>query len=113
MSTLPALLIGLFAGVWIDRYRRRPLLLIANIGQALLLIAITGFALSGWLRMELLYLFAFALAAFRLFFDIAYHLFADAHRAGSPYGRQQQIGISPALVWRLPGLGSPARSYSG
>ncbi|MCB0183045.1 MAG: MFS transporter, partial [Caldilineaceae bacterium] len=75
MSTLPALLIGLFAGVWIDRYRRRPLLLIANIGQALLLIAITGFALSGWLRMELLYLFAFALAAFRLFFDIAYQSF--------------------------------------
>jgi MFS family permease len=71
MSTLPALLIGLFAGVWIDRYRRRPLLLVTNVGQALILIMITGLALAGWLRMELLYLFAFALAGFRLFFDIA------------------------------------------
>ena len=47
MSTLPALLIGLFAGVWIDRYRRRPLLLATNGGQALLLILITGLALAG------------------------------------------------------------------
>ena len=36
MTTLPALLIGLFAGVWIDRYRRQPLLLVTNIGQGLL-----------------------------------------------------------------------------
>ncbi len=71
MSTLPALLIGLFAGVWIDRYRRRPLLLATNIGQGLLLVVVSAMAVAGWLRIEWLYLFAFALAAFRLFFDIA------------------------------------------
>ena len=33
----PGLLIGLFVGAWIDRMRRRPILIAADIGRALLL----------------------------------------------------------------------------
>src|SRR5215813_13371200 len=36
----PALFIGLFAGVYIDRLRRRPILLLADFGRAALLGAI-------------------------------------------------------------------------
>ena len=37
VNTLPFLLGGLFTGVWVDRLRRRPLLIGADIGRALLL----------------------------------------------------------------------------
>src|SRR5215213_11357183 len=36
-GTCPALLFGFVAGVWIDRLQRRPILIIADIGRALLL----------------------------------------------------------------------------
>jgi len=71
VRTLPALLLGLFAGVWVDRHRRRPILIATNIGQAVLLIMVSGAAVLNVLRIEHLYVFAFGLAAFRLFFDVA------------------------------------------
>lgn len=39
-SMVPALLIGLMAGVWVDRLRRRPILIIADVGRAVLLLSI-------------------------------------------------------------------------
>src|SRR5215212_5432074 len=52
MSTLPALLLGLFAGVWVDRHRRRPVLIATNLGQAVLLIVISVAAVLKVLRIE-------------------------------------------------------------
>lgn len=43
----PFLLIGLFAGVWVDRMRRRPILIAADIGRALLLGSIPLMAALG------------------------------------------------------------------
>src|ERR1043165_1938309 len=43
----PFLLLSLFAGVWVDRLRRRPILIAADIGRALLLGSIPGAALLG------------------------------------------------------------------
>jgi hypothetical protein len=37
VETAPVLLIGLFAGVWVGRYRRRNLLIAGDVGRALLL----------------------------------------------------------------------------
>src|SRR6266852_4449520 len=51
-ETLPSLLVGLFAGVWVDRLRRRPVLMAADIGRALLLVSIPGVWLLGLLRIE-------------------------------------------------------------
>src|SRR3978361_1984867 len=34
---LPFLVLSLFAGVWVDRLRRRPILILADIGRGLLL----------------------------------------------------------------------------
>jgi MFS family permease len=71
VNTLPGLLLGLFAGVWVDRHRRRPILIAADIGQAALLIAVSGAAVLHVLHMEVLYVLAFGIAAFSLFFDVA------------------------------------------
>ncbi|GAA5513944.1 hypothetical protein Dcar01_02693 [Deinococcus carri] len=49
---LPFLLLSLPLGVWVDRRRRRPLLVLANLGRALLLALIPLGAMLGWLRME-------------------------------------------------------------
>src|SRR5579863_7206165 len=58
-ETLPALLVGLFAGVWVDRLRRRPVLIVADIGRALLLGSIPCVTLFSLLRIEYLYSVAF------------------------------------------------------
>lgn len=77
-GSAPFLLIGLLAGVWVDRHRRRPILLGANLGRALLLAAIPLAALLGWLRIELLYVVAFAAGLLTVFFDVAYLAYLPA-----------------------------------
>ncbi len=36
-GTLPFLLFGLFVGVWVDRHKRRPILVYSNLGRAVIL----------------------------------------------------------------------------
>ena len=48
-SSLPNLLFGFIAGVWVDRVRRRPILVWADIGRALLLVSIPAAAWMGQL----------------------------------------------------------------
>ncbi len=69
---LPAVLLGLYAGVWVDRVRRRPLLVAADLGRFLLLMLAVGLALSGVLTMSGLYAIVFAVGALTVLFDIAY-----------------------------------------
>jgi MFS family permease len=58
-STLPNLCFGLLAGVWVDRIQRRPMLVRADLGRALLLGTIPAAALLGSLTFAQLYLVAF------------------------------------------------------
>src|ERR671931_595910 len=44
-GSLPNLLFGLFLGVWVDRVRRRPILVAADLGRAILLASIPAAAL--------------------------------------------------------------------
>jgi MFS family permease len=74
-ETLPALLVGLFAGAWVDRTRHRPVMIAADIGRGLLLLLIPVMAIFGLLRIELLYLIGFLVGTLSLFFGIAYHAF--------------------------------------
>ena len=70
-GTAPALVLGLMAGVWVDRYRRRPLLVAADLGRALLLGAIPLLSLMGLLRIEALIAVALLTGILTLFFDVA------------------------------------------
>ena len=71
----PFLLLGLFVGVWVDRLPRRPILIAADIGRALLLSAIPLMALTHTLRIEYLFVVGFLLGTLELFFDVAYMSF--------------------------------------
>src|SRR6185312_8904227 len=70
-GTLPALLLSLFIGVLVDRFPRRPLLLGADVGRAVLLGLIPLAALLGILRLEVLYVVAFLAGILTVVFDIA------------------------------------------
>lgn len=70
-GTLPYLAFGLVAGVWVDRLRRRSLMVAADIGRALLLVSIPSAAWLGLLRVELLYAVAFFAGTLSLLFAVA------------------------------------------
>jgi MFS family permease len=71
-GALPALLWGLFAGALADRRRRRPILIAADVGRAVLLALVPIAALTHLLRIEVLYVTAFLLSTLGLFFGVAY-----------------------------------------
>jgi MFS family permease len=64
--------VGLAAGVSADRFRRRPMMIVADIGRALALGSIPLAAVFGVLRVEQLYVVAFATGVLTTFFDVAY-----------------------------------------
>ena len=68
---VPGFLVGLTAGVWVDRLRRRPVMITADIGRALLLGSIPLVALTGHARIEQLYLVAALASLLTVFFDVA------------------------------------------
>jgi MFS family permease len=69
---LPGLLLGLVAGVWVDRLPHRPLLIGADVGRALVLATIPIAALLRHLRIEHLYLAALLMSALTVVFEVAY-----------------------------------------
>jgi MFS family permease len=68
----PVLVTGLFAGVWVDRLRRRPVMIAADLARAGLLFSIPAAAFAGALTMGQLYIVAAAAAVFTALFDTAY-----------------------------------------
>jgi len=71
-QAVPPLLFSLAAGVWVDRLRRRPLLIAADLGRAALLATIPLFALLGRLSLTQLLIVALLTSAFTVVFDLAY-----------------------------------------
>jgi predicted MFS family arabinose efflux permease len=69
---IPALLLGLFAGVWVDRLRRRPLMIGADLGRAVLFATIPLAAYFGAFRIAQLYAVIIAVAVLDIVFDVAY-----------------------------------------
>jgi MFS family permease len=74
-ESAPVLLVGMFAGVWVDRFPRRRLLIGADVGRAVLLASIPLVAFLGVLRIEHLYVVALAAGVLTVVFDIAYRSF--------------------------------------
>ena len=69
---LPFLLFALPAGVWVDRLRRRPILVIADVGRGLALATIPVFYAFDALTIWQLYVVTFAVGTLTVFFDVAY-----------------------------------------
>lgn len=70
-ETAPFLLAGLAAGAWIDRRRRRPILIATDLGRGALLLIVPLLAWRGMLRMEHLYLVGFLVGLLTVFFEVA------------------------------------------
>lgn len=71
-AVAPGFAAGLGAGVWVDRLRRRPLLISADAGRALSLATIPLAAALGCLTIEQLYVVAFLNSILTVVFDVAY-----------------------------------------
>src|SRR5918997_4077677 len=69
---LPGFLFGLVAGAWVDRLRRKPIMITTDLGRALLIATIPLAAFLGWLGLGHLYIVAALVSALSVFFDVAY-----------------------------------------
>jgi MFS family permease len=72
LGFLPFILFALPAGVWVDRLRRRPILIAGDLARAVLLVSIPLLWAFGALRMWQLLVLQFAIGIFTVFFDVAY-----------------------------------------
>ncbi len=71
-SGLPLLLIGFVAGAWVDRLRRRPVMIATDIGRAVTLLMIPIAAVLDWLSIELLIIVSLLTGVQSVFFNAAY-----------------------------------------
>ncbi|HEV7127046.1 MAG TPA: MFS transporter, partial [Ktedonobacterales bacterium] len=99
LGTLPVLLVGLLAGVLVDRLRRRPVLIATDLGRAALLATVPLAAVLHLLRIELLYVVALLVGLLTVFSGIAGEAFLPAvvGRAQLVEGNSQ-LGASDALA---------------
>jgi MFS family permease len=75
MELAAGLAFGLVAGAWVDRLRRRPVMIWADLGRAAMLGVIPLAWLGGWLSLPLLLLVTLLTAVLTTFFDAADNAF--------------------------------------
>lgn len=72
VATAPFFIFGLFAGVWVDNKRRRPLLIFSNLLTALFLALVPLGVWLNFLNITMLYIVLFLAASSSLIFELAY-----------------------------------------
>jgi MFS family permease len=104
---VPWLLVGMFAGVWVDRLRRRPLMIAADLGRAVLLALIPLAAILGHLKMWHLFVIGFLVGIGNVFFEIAYYAYLPAlvGREELVEGNSKLTASASASEVAGPGLG--------
>jgi MFS family permease len=70
--------LGLVAGVYADRLRRRPIMIVCDVGRALALGSIPLAFVLGLLTLEQLYVVALLTGIFTVFFDVSYQSYLPA-----------------------------------
>ena len=75
---LPALVLGLAVASWLDRRRKRGVLIASDLAHALLLAAVPAAHVLGVLSMPVLWLFALASGLLSLLFEVARHAYVAA-----------------------------------
>jgi MFS family permease len=78
VERLPFLLVGLPAGVWVDRWPKRPVLIGGDIGRAIALASIPLAYAAGWFTIWQLYAVSFVAGVLTVFFDVAYQSYLPA-----------------------------------
>lgn len=87
-----ALLVGFVAGAWVDRLRRRPVMIWADLGRAVLLGSIPVAAIGGWLTLVQVFAVAGLAAVLTTFFDVA-----DRAYLPTVVGRAELVRANGAL----------------
>ncbi len=70
-ASLPYLALGIPVGVWVDRVRRRPVMVVADVGRAVMLISVPAAYGVGILTLPHLYVVAVVNGSLSVFFEIA------------------------------------------
>src|SRR4051812_24581180 len=78
LQFLPFVLFALPAGVWVDRLRRRSILIVGDASRAVLLALIPLLWALGVLEMWHLLVLSFVIGTFTVFFDVAYQSYLPA-----------------------------------
>ncbi|MEU0075595.1 MFS transporter [Streptomyces sp. NPDC006332] len=68
----PILLLSLFVGAWVDRWRARTVMVLTDVGRCLALGATAVAGVLGWLGLPALFVVAVVVGALSVFFDVAY-----------------------------------------
>jgi MFS family permease len=103
----PFILVGLPAGVWVDRMRRRPVMVVGDIGRALALASIPIAYAFDALTIWQLYAVAFTTGVLTVFFDVAYQSYLPSlvdHEDLADGNGKLEISRSAAQIGG-PGLG--------
>jgi MFS family permease len=74
-ETVPVLLFGLAIGVWVDRRAKRPVMIVTDLGRALLLLLVPLAAWQRVLSIELLLVVALLVGLLSVFFEVASQAF--------------------------------------
>ncbi|MEV0993834.1 MFS transporter [Nonomuraea sp. NPDC050202] len=114
-GTVAFALIGLPAGAWIDRWRRRPVLVAADVARAVLLVTIPLAAFLGMLTIAQLVVVSLLAGAARVFFDVGYQSYLPSvvGRAGLLAGNSAMETIRAGGQVAGPGVGGWAVTVLG
>jgi len=115
MDTLPFLLFALPAGIWIDRLRRRPLMVVADVGRAAALFSIPLVYAFGGLTLGQLFAVGFAVGTLGVFFDLSYlsYLPSLVGREQVASGNARLEATRSAAQAAGPGLGGALVGFFG
>ncbi|MCB8963356.1 MAG: MFS transporter [Ardenticatenales bacterium] len=107
MATAPALLLGLPAGVWLDRVRRRRILIAADLLRLVVLVLIAVLALLGQLTMPILLSLAFLGGCGMVLFRLAHEAYVPVLvPAEALVDANSRLGASSAVAESVaPALG--------
>ncbi len=72
---VPDVFLGLVAGVWVDRLRKRPLMIIADVGRFASLLTIPIAYAFDVLTIGQLFVVSFSVGTFEILFDVSYQAY--------------------------------------
>ncbi|RSN14649.1 MFS transporter [Nonomuraea sp. WAC 01424] len=108
LATLTALVLGLPAGAWVDRVRRRRLMIVMDAGRAVALLSVPVAWWAGVLSMAQLYVVTVLVGAGSLLFDVA-----SMSIVPGLVGRERLTSANSLLVGTGAGMDVAGRSLAG